>query len=527
MKKAVIYGSIFAECQLPRIFESGKLLMKKIVTLLFLLAAFMLNAQAPAKTNGNTGVVKPKPKTVAYPMELRVKIKGITGKCLLANYYGDKQFVQDTAEVDANGWMVFRDTVLKPNGIYMVVTPSKKFMEVVLDKEQKFSMETDSTDFVANMKVTGSKENQYFYEYLGFLNVRQKEMQPFQDGYKRAKELNQKDSMEYFQKKSHAVDSVVKAYKRNYAYTKHPETFMAKVMKAMEEPESIPYDKFPKKEDGSIDSAYNYKNFRAHYWDNFDHTDDGMVRTPVFHNKLKYYLEKLTPQHPDSIMVACDFLIEQARPSKEQFKYTVYYCTYTYEMSNIMGFDAIFVHIVNKYYKTNQAFWVSETQKTKIVNRADQLSYTLLGKSAVNLNLMDTLGRVRPLQDVKAAYTLVIFWDPTCGHCIKEIPVLKAYYDSLHKAGISFEVYAVYSEQDYAGWKAYIKKNNLTWLNVRAKDAQELATAKYYYDVRSTPTMVLLDGQKKVFAKRLDAHKAGEFLNKRIEQDKEKAQKPN
>ena len=94
---------------------------------------------------------------------------------------------------------------------------------------------------------------------------------------------------------------------------------------------------------------------------------------------------------------------------------------------------------------------------------------------------------------------------------------------SLHKEGISFQVYAVYSELDYKGWKQYIKEHKLTWINVAAKDAQELANSKYYYDVYSTPTVYLLDEKKIIFGKRLDVDGLRAFLDHQINEDKKKA----
>ncbi|HET6992970.1 MAG TPA: thioredoxin-like domain-containing protein, partial [Bacteroidia bacterium] len=104
--------------------------------------------------------------------------------------------------------------------------------------------------------------------------------------------------------------------------------------------------------------------------------------------------------------------------------------------------------------------------------------------------------------------------------CKKEIPLLKTYYDSLRAAGVSIQVYAIVSEMDMAAWKTFIKEHNLTWVNVAAKDAQELATAKYYYDVYSTPTLYLLDKKKTIFGKRLDVDALKGFLNRQIEKDR-------
>lgn len=395
-------------------------------------------------------------------------------------------------------------------------------MEVVITDVQNFSMDTDSSDIVKNMKVTGCKENQFFYEYLNYLAVKQKEIEPIQNALRGARERKSQDSIKVLQAKVDMIDSTVKAYKRDYYKKKHPETFMAKVMAAMDEPDPLPYDKCPRKADGTIDSTYNYWNLRNHYWDGFDFNDDRMIRTPVYANKLKFYIEKLTPQHPDSMILAIDYIVAKAKPSKELFKFVVYYCTYTYENPKIMGFDAIFVHMVDKYYKTNQVWWVSKEQLTKIINASDRISYTLLGKTAVNLNMQDTSGKVVPLHSIKADYTIVIFWEPTCGHCKKEIPELKHLYDSLRTAGVSVEVYAILSEMDTKAWKTFIKDQKLTWVNVAAKDAQELGTAKYYYYVYSTPTLYLLDKNKMIIGKRLDVPALKGFLDHKINESKKK-----
>jgi thiol-disulfide isomerase/thioredoxin len=487
--------------------------MSKSFSILFCLC---LSAFGFAQTSSKTVAKKP---AVAQQLDLRVHIKGMTkGECLLGYHYGDKNSIADTAKIGADGWMEFKDTA-QPGGIYFVLLPSKKYFEIILTDNQKFSVETDTTDFIRTTKITGNKENQYFYEYLNYLTDQQKALEPIQAKLKATKN---KDTIAMLQKKSIAIDSTVKAYKRAYYKTKHPETFMAEVLSAMDEPDQIPYSKCPRKKDGTIDSTFNYWNFRNHYWDGMNFNDERLARTPVYANKMKFFLDKLTSPNPDSIMVALDWLIEKTRPAKDLFKYTVATATVNYETSKVMGYDAIFVHLVDNYYKTNQVWWVGDEQKTKIINRANQLSYSLIGKTAVNLMLTDSSGKMQMLQAVQAKYTVLIFWEPTCSHCKKEVPLLKTYYDSLRAAGVSFQVYAIVSEMDMVAWKAFIKEHKLDWVNVAAKDAQELATAKYYYDVYSTPTVYLMDEKKTIIGKRLDVDGLKGFLNRQIEKDRKK-----
>ena len=56
------------------------------------------------------------------------------------------------------------------------------------------------------------------------------------------------------------------------------------------------------------------------------------------------------------------------------FQYVVNYITSTYERSKIMGMDAVFVHMVEKYYMTNQCDWINEEQLKKIVERAEKIA---------------------------------------------------------------------------------------------------------------------------------------------------------
>ena len=71
----------------------------------------------------------------------------------LGNYYGDKQYLKDTTKVDKNGIATFSGKEKLPGGIYLIVTQAKKYFELIIDKEQFFSVETDTTDFIKYMKI--------------------------------------------------------------------------------------------------------------------------------------------------------------------------------------------------------------------------------------------------------------------------------------------------------------------------------------------------------------------------------------
>ncbi|MGZ4059431.1 MAG: DUF5106 domain-containing protein, partial [Bacteroidia bacterium] len=281
---------------------------------------------------------------------IKITSKGLKegSMCLLACYFADKNFIKDSAKANAKGEVLFTNTEKYPQGIYLFVLPNKKYFDFVMDEGQNFSLETDTTDFVKNMKVKGSDENKYFFEYNVFMAGKQKQIEPLRDELKSIK--SSKDSTKMVQDKIAAIDKEVVNYKLNFMKA-NPKSFLTTLFKAMQEP-IVP--EAPILPNGRKDSTFAYHYFKTHYFDNIDFSDDRLLRTPIFQNKIKYYLDKLTPQTPDSINISCDYIIEKARANNDIFKQMVSWMTYNYESSMNMGFDAIFVHLVQRYYVTKQ-----------------------------------------------------------------------------------------------------------------------------------------------------------------------------
>jgi peroxiredoxin len=438
----------------------------------------------------------------------KITIKGLKegSNCLLANYFGGNQYKQDSAKSNAKGELIFKGTVKYPQGVYLLVTPNKKYFDFVMDAEQNFSLETDTADFVKNMKIKASEENKFFYDYQNFMMSKQKQIEPLRDQLKKVK--NNKDSTKIIQDKMTVIDKDVKDYKLNFIKN-NPKTFVSQLFKAMEEPEVPDAPILP---NGKKDTTFAYHYYKTHFFDNMDFSDDRLLRTPVFHAKIKQYLDKLTPQLPDSIMISVDYIIDKARANPEVFKYLVNWITYNYESSQIMGMDAVFVHMVDKYYITKQANWVDSTQLYKVINRGQTLKPLLIGKKAPAINMQDSTGKYISLYDVKAKYTVIIFWDHGCGHCKKEVPKLSELYKTKLKAK-GVEVYGVETEDKPDEWKKFIIENKLDWINVHETDAYKRAVTKKIYDIYSTPVIYLLDENKNIKAKRIDVDQLSNLVD--------------
>ncbi|MBK9732226.1 MAG: DUF5106 domain-containing protein [Chitinophagaceae bacterium] len=374
---------------------------------------------------------------------------------------------------------------------------------MLVDKEQHFSMETTWDDPINNMKVKNSKDNEQFYEYLKFAVQLQKQSMETQEKFKTAKTKADSSAISTELKTN---DEKMSGYRKNFIQ-QNPETFLAKIFTTLPEPE-IPKE-IPTLPNGRKDSTFAYRYYKSHYLDNVDFSDSRLLRTPLFAPKVEKYIKDLTPQTPDSINVSAELLVEKAKADSEVFKYVLWWITYNYETSKVMGMDEVFVHMVEKYYMTGQAYWLDSAALVKIVDRARKIAPNIIGNTAPELALKDTLGQWQILSKVPAKYTILIFWDPDCGHCQKEIPKVKEVYDKWKSKGV--QVYAVDIEVDDAKWRKFIRDNKLDWINVN--DINHQSNFRQLYDIYSTPVIYILDDKKVIRAKRIGAEQIDELLN--------------
>ena len=452
------------------------------------------------------------------------KIEGeITGlqdaEIILAYYFGGKQYAKDTA-ISKNGKFIFSGKENLEGGMYLVVLPEQKWFDIIIS-EQRFKFKTSLNDLIGNMSFVNSKENTPFYKYLNFINSKQKDIAPIREKLKSASAQETKE----LKNKQEQIDNEVLKYRENFL-KRNNNIFFSKIINATIDP-VIP--DAPLNKNRKTDEGFPFRYYKEHFWDNIDFSDSRILRTPLFFSKMEQYLDKMTAQSPDSIIISANTLVKKSKASFEIFKYVVSHITSKYERSKIMGMDAVFVNMVEKYYITKMCTWVDEEQLKKIIERAEKIAPNLIGKTASEFTdiygrafMKDLNGKFHTLGSVKADYTLLIFYGPTCGHCKTEIPKIKNTIDSLINLNYNIETFAVATEFDIEEWKRFIKEQKTeSWINVadisHDKDGNPLASSDWRdkYDIYSTPVVYLLDKKKKILAKRINHKQFAEIITRK------------
>jgi len=438
------------------------------------------------------------------------KIKGLKDTTVyLGHYKGENTFIRDTAKVNGQGVFLFSGKQTLGQGVYFLVMAKTRVFEFVVGADQQFTLETSSEDYVSNMKVIGDEDNKLFFENMRFNAERHKEAEPF---VKILQDTTIKDEA----KRKEASEAFGKISKKVMTYqddiiSRYPTTVTAKIFKATKQIE-IPEP--PKKADGSIDSTFQLRYYRQHFFDNFDLSDDALTQMPKpwYQEKVKEYLEKLFLPQPDTITKAIEGLVLKAKRNPETYKYLVYTCLFLYQSPEIMGLDGVYVNIYDKYFATGEMdYWANASLKKSLKDHADKLRRAQIGKTAPNLMMQDQNMQPKSLYDIKKKYSIVFFFDPDCGHCRTETPKLVEFYNK-NKVKFDLEVFAVASDTSMKKMKDFAKEMKTPWVTVNGPRSYLKEHYSNLYYAETMPSIYILDDKKKVIARKLPVEKLEDFF---------------
>ncbi len=383
----------------------------------------------------------------------------------------------------------------------------------MIDKQQDFSIVADTINLPTGVKFTGSSDNSLFYGYTLHINDLGLQVTETQQAFRNSTDPSEKKAL---QNKLVNLNNVISKY-RDSIEKKNPNSILTALFKGMKEPIVPPASAHP---GGKYDSNFAYRYFKTNYWNGISFTDDRMIRTPIFEQKLEKYYKDLVAPDPDSINREVDHMLLMSRTSPEMFKYLMVFFVQKYINPEYMGQDAVFVHLFEKYINTGQAEFFTEQYKKIMSDRAYSLMANLIGNPASNLDMVDSAGKQVQLYDVQAEFTIVCFWDPECSHCKEVVPKLDSIYKAKWK-NQNVKLFGVKVDGTRDAWLKFIHENNLKdWIHVYQTDAQRDADSKanrpnyrQLYDVYQTPILYLLDKEKRIIAKKLSYQQVDEVMN--------------
>ena len=447
---------------------------------------------------------------IGHKIEINVK-NYASQELVLAHEFLNRYPVIDTLEAIAPGTFVHESTEPLPAGVYLaVLQPENEFISFIVDiDDQHFTVSGDAAQLYNPTHFENSMYNDIYQSYVQYSNESVSRLNDLNDQLR--KEIDE-TTRAYLMKKFSGELEVLTTDRQKYI-DKAPKSLAAQLIR-MEIETVVPTF------EGSEQEVLNQKFFfrKDHYFDHLNLADERLLNTESLFNKVFYFLEQLTPQNIASINESIDEVLLKMKPGKN-FKYYLDHIMLEYASSDYIGMDAVYVHVVDNYYAKGMADWVDKNDLAEMLEDVRKRRPLLMGKPAPKIDMELEDGAPIALYDVDAPITILYLWQPNCSHCKASTPHMKAFWEKYKSTGLQ-----IFSGCTKVGAKtddcwAYIKGNDLGgWINTVDKDLSSRFVQKYMAE--KTPKIFILDADKKIILKDVDAEQLEEIMPVLIETER-------
>ena len=395
----------------------------------------------------------------------------------LLKYKSDKSLVAiDTSTVEKDK-IIFKQNANYPEGIYVLADSKQNpIFEILLGKDQKFSITVGDLMRNDTYIIKGSKETAAYFDIYNRTN--------YNKLYIKALE----SEIKYFPDNARKIDSI-KLNHNEYLESiriKDRNSFLRTYIGYNKEI-IVPQEYKNKSEQYIID----------HYFDDMSLSDVRILNTRLLKNKLDdYFNNYMSKQSTDVILQKIDYLIGRTTAGYRDIPQDLvnhevrdYILWYLY--SQYFDNDIIYTHLSDVYFSKLEINNLTENIRSEIVKRADILRKITIGRIAPTFTYIDDEGKQIDLSEIDSKNTVLFFYKPDCQKCIREKRILGLIKNRQENLTI---LYINISEENY---------HNVS---------QDIAVK---YDIKTTPTIYILDKDKRITAKNIKAEEIEFHLIKR------------
>jgi peroxiredoxin len=382
-------------------------------------------------------------------------------------------------------------------GIYRLILGQTNYAKVMNEPPQQIDFIFNNenigfaTDFKApddSLKIAESEENRVWFGFLAMekeyreqLKEVEAELDFLGAGVSNSRNAVENRITQYNQLQKERDKFIL------HTVEKSPELFAAKLIKMNREP--FLDGKLPKEERTGI--------FKAEYFENLDFTDEALINSSVYTEKVFKYLMSCTQrgltreQQEQEFMKAIDVILTNTHENQKVYELILDYLVRGFEKLNL---DKLITYIADKYPGTT-----CQTDERTTLERKLETQKMKNGTVVPDFALPDLTGDTVTLSKVQKDTTLLIFWASWCPHCVQMLPQIKQW---LKQQTLSnFEVVAISIDTSRNDLNSKVAEMGTeSWCNLsdlRGWDGQTTIN----YNVFATPTLFLIDKNRRILAR--------------------------
>lgn len=170
---------------------------------------------------------------------------------------------------------------------------------------------------------------------------------------------------------------------------------------------------------------------------------------------------------------------------------------YLYDPNSPFRNDLFYEYALIELIRSNS---ISSTLKARLEMILELVNRNQQGDIAADFSFLKTDGQQERLSSIKADYTIVVFYVPGCPSCADLINYWNN-NSAMHKpvAEGKVKILAIYPDGDKKVWQDY--QNSVPKLWVNGVDEKLELLKQRIYDLKSSPTIYILDKDKRVVVK--------------------------
>lgn len=387
----------------------------------------------------------------------------------LLKYKGDK-IISTIDSCSYSDNYIIKNKNKHEEGIYVIADKKKNpLLEILIDKDQKFSLKIDNLMDVNTYKVKGCKvTSDYFDIYAKTIHY---------NLYIKALE----SEIDYNIDNKNKIDSLsCLLYKYQESKIKKNNSFLNTYIKFIEKiivPEQIKND------------AAKSKNYiMEHYFDEIPLCDRRILNSHLLKNKLDDYFNHIIAS--ESSEYTCDKIdniIKKVYNCQDVRDYILWNMYSRYFIHDDLKHENTFIHLVDNYFSKLEIENLTPNIRDRIVKRADILRDITIGKPMPNIDYINKNGDTTSLKDIEKENVIVLFYKTDCQKCHKAKRILSLIED---------------------------KYKNIEFVTINITDEianHEIVTR---YDIMNVPSIFVLDKERKIITKNIEAEEVELYLTR-------------
>ncbi len=213
----------------------------------------------------------------------------------------------------------------------------------------------------------------------------------------------------------------------------------------------------------------------AHFWDGIEDFDGPTDDNPVLAAQLDFYFDRLVAPLPDSITNEINRLVDKTSFSADLRDFILWHLLEKYRHPEYMSQDQVFVWLYDHYFSKLDIRDLNEANLALIRDKAETFRRLALFNLAPNFAINDSVN----LHSIESEYTVLFFYDHDCDLCQREMQDL----DSIRVVYPNLLMLAI----------------DMNTNDARVDELYDL------YDIEVTPLIYILDRNKRIIAKKIQA----------------------